>query len=95
MKAAQFLLLVLGAASTSACAQYQFCHCINSGGSANDAATTAACNNVQGAIRQDPTNTFKECCGSPSNWLSNVHFKQYCWIAEAIGDSESCRDKSG
>ena len=93
MRAALFLLLALGAASASACTLFEYCHCLDSDGSANDGATRAACNIVGGNTQNDPTNKFQESYDSAST--GNVQFKQYCWNSGATGDNESCRVHPG
>lgn len=93
MKAASFLLLVLGAASASACDSYHICHCQDSNGSANDQATNTACSTGFGYIQRDPTNTFAECVSDEQGAMDNVAFKQYCWKAGQTGDDSNCREK--
>jgi hypothetical protein len=96
MKASPFLLLALGAASASACALFQYCHCLNSDGSANDDATNATCiiEGPPNSIQENPTNSILECYygGYPNGYISNVQFKQWCWNSGATADNaQSCR----
>jgi hypothetical protein len=51
MKAILFLLLALEAASASACANYQYCNCLNADGTQNDTATQTIATIIERHIR--------------------------------------------
>jgi hypothetical protein len=91
MKAALFLLLGLGAASTFACDAYSFCWCTNADGSHNDNATTKACGNFKdGAMVLDPDPDFNwvMCASTTGSGWDNCCFRRVCQDSGAAGDSE-------
>ena len=98
MKVALFLLLALGAASASACSDYQNCHCQNSDGSANDGATDDICNYFVATQSYDNDIPGQECIVGSSNsnddW-NNCKWRVYCKIVGATGSDSSCRAKIG
>jgi hypothetical protein len=92
MKAALFLLLALGAASTSACSsKYSYCHCTDSTGSANDTATMLACIWDIGIIQPYPGDSWHECySGDDWDW-DNCDFRVKCTYVGTSGQDSNCR----
>jgi hypothetical protein len=96
MKAAPFLLLILGAAAVSACDDYDYCYCVDDNGNAIDSDTTSVCN-AQGGSLAGYTGTtctdyccpvLYQICNSPDNpgYWDNCGFSGWC---QGAGASES------
>jgi hypothetical protein len=92
MKAAPFLLLALGAASAFACDTYYYCHCYDSDGSPNNAATTSVCTYWYGASTANGLDAL-ECSIGDGMAMNNCDFRKLCGVAFATGSDSSCRDK--
>jgi hypothetical protein len=95
MKTVQFLLLALGASSTSACDHYTFCHCVDSDGVANNSATQSVCDQY-GVLGKTSSNP----CGSDYGTLEcmrtvgpqgNCVWRVKCLEAGATGADSNCR----
>jgi hypothetical protein len=97
MKAVLFLLLALGASSTSACDHYSYWHCVGSNGVANDSATQSVCDSY-GTLASTSTNPCgsdsgtKECSYTGGS-LSNCAWRVKCWDTGASGKDSNCRCK--
>jgi hypothetical protein len=88
MKATSFLLLALGAASASACHDYQYCHCYDSDGIQNDQATKAVCDQYRETYLVDgPTAGHKQCTSDNNVQirLNNCDWRLACQNNEATG----------
>jgi hypothetical protein len=101
MKAGLFLLLALGSSSTSACSHYDFCHCQDSDGSFDNAATGTVCGWYGSGLGQmvyathnyGPDTKNEECAVVASVW-DNCKWRKHCKDAGATGDDSSCWCKS-
>jgi hypothetical protein len=98
MKVASFLL-ILGASLASACSHYGSCHCFDSDGTPNNAATTSVCYsyNGQGSLQNDTTDygdstPYLECYANEGCW-QNCNWRRHCQGAGATGDDSSCNSK--
>ncbi|KAL1856878.1 hypothetical protein Daus18300_010641 [Diaporthe australafricana] len=92
------------AASTQACALYQFCHCTNADGTPDDDSTVTACM-AQSEPHKEFTGMsgFQEChfTGSAQsgflrleeNGLDNCDFREACTAAGATGEDSNCSAK--
>jgi hypothetical protein len=97
MKAGLFLLLALGASSTSACSDFAFCHCQNSDRSFNNTATATVCGwyrpefgqMVYATINHGLGTKNQECTEVHSTW-NNCKWREHCQQAGATGDDSSC-----
>jgi hypothetical protein len=94
MKPELFLLLALGASSTSACGVYAFCHCTNSDGSYDNSATKTVCGwygrqLVYATKNNGPSTQDQECfeIGTP---FSNCKWREHCIDAGAKGADSNC-----
>ena len=100
MKAMLFLLLALRASFASACAHYSYCHCMNSDGKPNNAATETVCNGEGagvGTLMTDTwdygsSTTYKDCLAQAGCW-DNCSWRQDCQNAGATGSDSVCRHK--
>ena len=97
MKAIRFLLLALGASSASACSQYSHCHCMNSDGNPNDAATKAVCNGEGAGIGsiepyKSGSDSYTDCVAQHGCW-NNCSWRKDCYNAGATGSDSHCRVK--
>ncbi|TDZ19998.1 hypothetical protein C8034_v007437 [Colletotrichum sidae] len=106
--AATSLVLVAFAKSALACDGYLNCHCYNSDGKPNDAATETVCKryaagNAQMIVPSDWSDGAKECqyIGKEGErrgkaWhpfgFSNCQWRDMCGEAGATGADSSCRD---
>jgi hypothetical protein len=90
MKTALFLLLALGAASTSACDPYASCFCSDSDGLHNDTATTSVCTKLSGTmlLNPDPLNNWLQCASTTGTGWDNCCFRELCQSLGAEGDSQ-------
>lgn len=102
------LVLLTLATSALACDGYLFCHCYNSDGKPNDAATQTVCNRyASGQTQMIDANAWsdgaKECnyIGKDGErrgkfWhpfaISNCDWRVMCGEAGATGSDSSCRD---
>jgi hypothetical protein len=93
MKAAPFLLLALGAASTFACKTYYYCHCYDNNGSPNDNATQSVCTNWYSGDTANGPDGGLECSLGDGMAMGNCDFRMLCAVAFATGSDSSCRDK--
>ncbi|KAI3400753.1 hypothetical protein diail_1962 [Diaporthe ilicicola] len=92
------------AASTQACALYQFCHCTSADGTPDDIATLTACM-AQSESDKEFTGIsgFQEChfygdahsgfADLEKNGLDNCDFREACTAAGATGQDSSCSGK--
>ena len=100
MKPELFLLFALGVSSTSACANYRFCHCYDSDGSPNNKATATVCFWHAGPayegqlvydIREYGTGTMNQECHATGRYdFNNCSWREDCQQAGATGDDSSC-----
>ena len=95
MKAGLFLLLALGASSTSACDHYTFCHCTGSNGAANDTATDSVCGEY-GVLANTSKNLCEgtdfgtEECLYTGGSFSNCAWRKKCSNVGATGKDSNC-----
>jgi len=95
MKSRLFLLLALGAASTSACSnKYTYCHCTTSTGAVNETATMQVCLWEIGIIQPSPGQDWHECktCDLCEPSFSNCDFREKCTYVESGGQDSNCRE---
>jgi hypothetical protein len=93
MKAAPFLLLILGAAAVSACDDYSDCYCVDNNGIAIDSHTTSVCNTHGGALEGTTGDSctcsccpiLHQVCNPPDNpgYWDNCDFTGWCQDAGA------------
>ncbi len=94
MKTILFLLLSLGAASTTACDYYDYCHCTESNGAANDTATMQVCVWTSNTILPYPGDSWHECTAPDGAfYLSNCDWRVKCNNVQAGGQDSNCRQK--
>jgi hypothetical protein len=96
MKAVPILLFALGAAFASACDNYDYCHCLNSDSSPNDAATQRICDFTKqdyGGGTITTVKSYKECymAGIADNCL----WTDFCLIVGETGSYSDCRGNRG
>ncbi|CAI0643661.1 hypothetical protein CGCSCA4_v005223 [Colletotrichum siamense] len=108
LAAAGTLMLVALSKSVLACDGYLFCHCYNSDGKPNDAATQTVCNRYDTKLaKMIDANAWsdgaKECqyigpegARIGKYWhpygYSNCQWREMCQAAGATGTDSSCRD---
>lgn len=97
MKAGLFLLLALGASSTSACTHYAYCACTNSDGSYDNAHTATVCKGygaergqlVRATIKHGDDTQNQECMEVHNTW-NNCEWREKCNNAGATGYDSTC-----
>ncbi|EMD59160.1 hypothetical protein COCSADRAFT_255613 [Bipolaris sorokiniana ND90Pr] len=98
MKLSPFTILFFPLA-ISACSNYQSCHCYDSNGVPNNAATAQVCagfgDRASMADASRGSDGARECKANKSKEVvfSNCSWRQWCQIAGATGKDSSCRDK--
>ena len=81
MKAALFLLLALGAAFASACAdKYNTCQCIGTNSQQNSSATDDVCKSFN--YGQIVSGNGDECQGGED--MNNCHWDDFCALAQGV-----------
>lgn len=99
MKLELFLLFALGVPSTSACSYYTRCHCYDSDGTPNNAATKTVCDlykvlpykpRLQYDTYEYGPNTIYQECAFSGSIFKNCIFKEQCQWAGATGGDSSC-----